>query len=81
MQLSPLITHHSLLITIFILLIIVAGPAIAQHGDTLLEASHDHAAGAQWEGSPAGVQYSDRNHQLAGIFILLVGLQLLLYSE
>ena len=64
----------SSLITIFILLIIVAGPAIAQHGDALHEAGHDHAAGAQWEGSPAGVQYSDRNHHLAGIFILLVGL-------
>jgi putative copper resistance protein D len=74
MQLSSLITPHSLPITIFILLIIVAGPAIAQHGDALLEAGHDHAAGAQWEGSPAGVQYSDRNHHLAGIFILLVGL-------
>ena len=74
MQPSPLITHHSLLITIFIVLILVAGPAIAQHGDVLREAGHDHAAGAQWEGSPAGVQYSDRNHHLAGIFILLVGL-------
>ncbi len=74
MQRSPLITPHSLLITIFILLIIVAGPAIAQHGDALPEAGHDHAAGAQWEGSPAGVQYSDRNHHLAGIFILLIGL-------
>jgi hypothetical protein len=53
---------------------VMAGPAIAQHGDALREASHDHAASSQWEGSPAGVQYSDRNHHLAGIFILLVGL-------
>ncbi|MBI5776495.1 MAG: hypothetical protein HY444_03805 [Nitrospirae bacterium] len=74
MQPSSLITHHSLPITIFILLIIVAGPAIAQHANALREASHAHAASSQWEGSPAGVQFSDRNHHLAGIFILLVGL-------
>lgn len=52
----------------------LVGPVIAQHGDAIHVASHDHAASPHWEGSPAGVQYSDRNHHLAGIFILLVGL-------
>ncbi|MGH7259117.1 MAG: hypothetical protein ACREI9_00360 [Nitrospiraceae bacterium] len=57
----------------------------APHESSLIsaprEAPHDHggshqpAAGmSQWEGSPAGVQYSEHNHHFAGIFILLVGL-------
>ncbi|OGW90034.1 MAG: hypothetical protein A3K11_04845 [Nitrospirae bacterium RIFCSPLOWO2_12_FULL_63_8] len=32
------------------------------------------AAGPHWEGSAEGVAYSDFNHHLAGIFILMVGL-------
>ena len=37
-------------------------------------APHDPAAGPQWEGSPEGIHYSEFNHRLAGIFILLIGL-------
>lgn len=59
---------------LIIMLGMMAGPPITQHANALRETSHAHAASSQWEGSPAGVQYSDRNHHLAGIFILLVGL-------
>ena len=35
---------------------------------------HDHHASADgWEGSKAGVAYSEFNHHLAGLFVLLVG--------
>ena len=45
----------------------VAADASAQHG-------HDHHASADgWEGSKAGVAYSEFNHHLAGLFVLLIG--------
>jgi hypothetical protein len=41
------------------------------------EHSHDHHALAlssdSWEGSKAGVAYSELNHHLAGLFVLLIG--------
>src|SRR3972149_12019471 len=39
--------------------------------------SHQHgapAAAGQWDGSPEGVAYSEFNHHLAGVFVLLIGL-------
>ena len=39
--------------------------------------SHRHgapAAAGQWDGSPEGVAYSEFNHHLAGVFVLLIGL-------
>jgi putative copper resistance protein D len=62
---------------------VMAGPAIAQHANALREASHetahDHGGTVtpgvpQWEGSLEGIAYSEFNHHLAGIFILLIGL-------
>lgn len=45
----------------------MAVDASAQHG-------HDHHASADgWEGSKAGVAYSEFNHHLAGLFVLLIG--------
>jgi hypothetical protein len=35
---------------------------------------HATAAGASWEGSVQGIAYSEFNHHLAGIFLLLIGL-------
>jgi hypothetical protein len=36
--------------------------------------SHEHASGtASWEGSPAGKAYSEFNHHLAGLLVLLIG--------
>ncbi len=51
---------------------------LAQHYDSPHEPSaHQHgatAAAAQWDGSPEGVAYSEFNHHLAGVFVLLIGL-------
>ena len=48
----------------------MAADASAQHG-------HDHrgsiATSDGWEGSQAGVAYSEFNHRLAGLFVLLIG--------
>ncbi len=51
---------------------------LAQQHEPLHEpASHQHgepAAAAQWDGSPEGKAYSEFNHHLAGVFVLLIGL-------
>ena len=67
-----------------VLLTVVAGPVCAQPGDASHELapghgdahgdSHTRTAGSHWEGSAEGVAYSDFNHHMAGIFILMVGL-------
>lgn len=67
-----------------VLLLVVAGFVSAQHGDASHEAaqghgeahgeSHTRAPGPHWEGSAQGVAYSNFNHHLAGIFILVIGL-------
>ena len=66
------------------LVLLVSGPLLAQHGDGGHQpdyegtaASHDHhgtSAATGWEGSPEGVAYSEFNHHLAGLFILVIGL-------
>ncbi len=57
--------------------------SMAQHADQsqahTLDAQvpdHNHASagGNQWEGSRQGVAYSEFNHHLAGVFLLLIGL-------
>ena len=60
---------------------VIAGPAIALHGEAAHEMAHDHGAssstqtaGPRWEGSLEGIAYSDRNHHVAGILVLLIGL-------
>jgi hypothetical protein len=63
-----------------ILVIITAGPVPAQHGGTTQGSGHDHGGssshtvGPQWEGSQAGIAFSDRNHHVAGLLVLLIGL-------
>jgi hypothetical protein len=42
------------------------GPSAHQHGTP--------AAAGQWDGSPEGKAYSEFNHHLAGVFVLLIGL-------
>lgn len=68
------------------LLSVITDAAIAQHGDSSHESGygamtdhgHDHGGtatgGPQWEGSPEGIAYSERNHRLAGVFVLLIAL-------
>ena len=56
-------------------------PAIAQHGGQAHAGAaagrqHHHAAGTapSWEGSVQGIAYSEFNHHLAGLFLILIGL-------
>lgn len=70
------------------LFLLLSGPAHAQHDETAHEPvsqheaasqGHDHhgqagAAGHRWEGSSEGKAYSEFNHHLAGVFVLLIGL-------
>ena len=55
------------------------GPTV-HHGEHLPQSEpsehgplRDHAGDEHWEGSPAGKTYSERNHWLAGILLLLIG--------
>jgi hypothetical protein len=80
---NPWITRLSLAA----ILLLWAVPAYPQEGsDTPQshESSHHHNAIAdqidQWEGSPEGKAYSDFNHHLAGIFIILIGLSEIRYG-
>ena len=67
-----------------LLLLLTAGPVLAQQGDMSHEAAHEHggmhdgshlrAPGPHWEGSAEGVAYSNFNHHLAGIFLLVIGM-------
>ena len=46
--------------------------------DAQTDATHHHhsagaAASSSWEGSPQGIAYSETNHHLAGILVLLIG--------
>jgi putative copper resistance protein D len=48
-----------------------------QHDSSHEPAPHQHgapAAAGQWDGSSEGVAYSEFNHHLAGVFVLLIGL-------
>jgi putative copper resistance protein D len=58
--------------------LMLAAFAMAQSHDSSHEpAAHHHdapAAAGQWDGSPEGVAYSEFNHHLAGVFVLLIGL-------
>jgi putative copper resistance protein D len=64
------------------LLGVIAGPALAQRSESSHESSHalthghggTATGGPQWEGSPEGIAYSERNHHLAGVFVLLIAL-------
>src|SRR2546422_189411 len=62
-----------------VLMVILASSSFAQHHDATPQPSQQHAHGTsgaagQWEGSPAGKAYSEFNHHLAGVFVLLIGL-------
>ena len=61
--------------------VLFSGPAIAQQGDIGHELDHQHGASQQsgvaaeiWEGSREGKAYSEFNHHIAGMFVLLIGL-------
>lgn len=57
--------------------LLLASFAMAQQHDLPPPSPHDHHAPAvagQWDGSSEGVAYSEFNHHLAGVFVLLIGL-------
>lgn len=67
----------------FLLTLVFSIPAesvLTQQGEPSHETAHDHGvsssqpAGPQWEGSLEGIAFSDRNHHVAGILVLLIGL-------
>ena len=69
-----------LIMTLVLLFASVPPPPalMAQQHESLHEpSSRQHGAPAavgQWDGSPKGVAYSEFNHHLAGVFVLLIGL-------
>ena len=51
--------------------------SVQQPGSSHESSSHQHdvpAVAGQWDGSPEGKAYSEFNHHLAGVFVLLIGL-------
>ncbi len=61
--------------------VLLSAPAVAQHISTGHESTHKHDPSHQtgvaseiWEGSREGKTYSEFNHHIAGVFILLIGL-------
>ncbi|ULA65666.1 MAG: conserved membrane protein of unknown function [Nitrospira sp.] len=75
----------SLIVLVALLLGLDGAVLFAQHGEPSHEAAsvgsaehgHDHHALTlspdSWEGSKAGIAYSEFNHHLAGLFVLLIG--------
>ena len=56
------------------LVLLFGSASFAQHHEP---PSHQHGASVaagQWDGSPEGKAYSEFNHHLAGVFVLLIGL-------
>jgi hypothetical protein len=68
-----------LLLSLFSLLLPLSlSAALAQYAgqDVALAGSphqHEHSAAARWEGSPAGIAFSEFNHHFSAIFILVMG--------
>ena len=67
----------SIVLAVFCTMLLVsATPLYAQLGEGGHPSDHDHHNRASvdgWEGSVQGVAYSEFNHHLAGLFVLLVG--------
>ena len=59
------------------LVLLLASSAHSQQHDPMHQAPHQHGAATaapQWDGSPEGKAYSEFNHHMAGVFVLLIGL-------
>lgn len=78
----------TVLYCIALLVLLIAAPALAQHSVPLHQDpshggghdAHDHASSAEaWEGSERGIAYSERNHHIAGLMVVLMGLAELAY--
>jgi len=63
-------------LTILIILLLVSSGQTQQH-DSAHQPPHQHGVATavpQWDGSPEGKAYSEFNHHMAGVFVLLIGL-------
>ncbi|MDF0645589.1 MAG: hypothetical protein P0111_16275 [Nitrospira sp.] len=70
-----------LLLCVFLWMALAPSLSSAQHGEprhaaVTAESHHDGHAGSSdgWEGSLRGIAYSERNHHVAGLFVVLIGL-------
>ena len=65
------------LAVLYTMMFVSAAPLYAQLGEGGHLSDHDHheasAVAGGWEGSAQGVAYSEFNHHLAGLFVLLMG--------
>ena len=60
-----------------IVMVLLLASGQAQQHDPAHRPAHEHGAAAaapQWDGSPEGKDYSEFNHHVAGVFVLLIGL-------
>ena len=68
-----------------LMVLLLSPPILAQHSAAshtdspgIIGSAHDHQHGGSspeaWEGSPKGIAYSERNHHIAGLMVMLMGL-------
>jgi hypothetical protein len=60
-----------------LLILLLVSYGQAQKHDPAHQPSHQHGVATavpQWDGSPEGKAYSEFNHHMAGVFVLLIGL-------
>src|SRR5713101_4734053 len=63
-------------LAILMILLLVSSGQAQQH-DSAHQPSHQHGVATAvplWDGSPEGKAYSEFNHHMAGVFVLLIGL-------
>jgi hypothetical protein len=77
----PFIASRCLLTSAFLILLFLA-PAVAQQSSSLAvdsphvghhQGQHGGPLPEAWEGSAKGIAYSERNHHIAGLFVILMG--------
>lgn len=68
-----------------LIVLLLSPPILAQHSADsrtvstgITGSAHEHPHGGSspeaWEGSPKGIAYSERNHHIAGLMVMLMGL-------
>ncbi len=78
-QWAPVFTGYrywwGLIALLWLMSLVVCTGVLADTGDHSHQGKHSHIkALGQWEGSPEGIAYSEFNHALAGLGVILVGL-------
>jgi hypothetical protein len=83
-RLAPVLLLACLCVfSLLLTLSLVSVPTLAQHAEHITVApeghhQHERSIAPHWEGSPAGIAYSEFNHHLSSIFILVIGVAELL---